>query len=154
MSIIKRTLLAILALVTVMSFASCGGEAENNDSKVESSSAASSEAQDSSEDSVVSVEDSAPVADESSVEEGPALIDYTVKVVDADGNPVEGASVQLCSESACFLPSMTDAEGVVVFQKEEGTYKACIAGTEAYIYFEDSTEITIVYTSVSDSNEE
>ncbi|MBE6678116.1 MAG: hypothetical protein E7597_04910 [Ruminococcaceae bacterium] len=154
MSIIKRTLLVILTLVTVISFASCGSEADNSDSKVEASSAAGSEVQDSSEDAVSSVEDSTSVAEESSVEEGPALIDYTVNVVDADGNPVEGVSVQLCSESACFLPSMTDAEGVVVFQKEEGTYKACIAGTEAYIYFEDSTEITIVYTPVSDSNEE
>ena len=34
----------------------------------------------------------------------------TVKVVDADGNAIEGAMVQLCNESNCFT-AFTDAEG-------------------------------------------
>ncbi len=147
MAIIKRTFLVVLALVTVICFAACGDDAEKENGKVESASTASSDAQNNSEDLDNSTEESTPAVAESSDEEAPALIDYTVKVVDAEGNPVAGASVQLCSESACFLPSTTDAEGVVVFQKEEGTYKACIAGTEEYTYFEDGTEITIVYDS-------
>lgn len=38
----------------------------------------------------------------------------TVKVVDGDGNAVEGAMVQLCNESNCFT-AFVDAEGNGVF---------------------------------------
>ena len=149
MSIIKRIFLVALVVFTVIGLCACGGEEADNstaDSTVNSSTPAE-ESEKSEVESVVSKEESALASSEASVEEKPALVDYTVKVVDADGNPVADTSVQLCSESACFLPAKTDAEGVVVFQKEEGTYKACIAGTEDYTYFEDATEITIVYTS-------
>lgn len=36
----------------------------------------------------------------------------TLKIVDADGNPVEGVSVQLCHNS-CLTPMPTNAEGIV-----------------------------------------
>ena len=149
MSIIKRILFVALALLTLISFAACGGEDETKKEESKDAVDSSTDTEESSieastEESKSEAESSA--AESSEEEEAPAMVDYTVKVVDADGNPVADASVQLCSESACFLPSKTDAEGVVVFQKEEGTYKACIAGTNEYTYFEDSTEITIVYT--------
>lgn len=42
-----------------------------------------------------------------------------VTVSDADGNAVEGAMVQFCSDDACVL-GKTDAEGVASFEAEEG----------------------------------
>ena len=70
---------------------------------------------------------------------------YTIKVVDKDGNPVEGVYVQLCKDTCVFAP--TDAEGAAYFSKPEDEYK--VAFTEApdtYYYFEDgSCEITLTY---------
>ncbi len=45
---------------------------------------------------------------------------YSVKVTDPDGNPVEGAMVQLCTDVSCTM-GKTDAEGIALFEVEEGT---------------------------------
>jgi hypothetical protein len=44
---------------------------------------------------------------------------YRVLVYDMDGNPVKGATIQFCSDDACNL-GKTDAEGVAVFDMDEG----------------------------------
>lgn len=48
--------------------------------------------------------------------------EYTYKftVLDADGNPVEGARVKLCKgEDLCKTPKKTDANGIVKFYADE-----------------------------------
>ena len=49
------------------------------------------------------------------------IVTYTVKVVDQNGTPVEGITVQLCLDS-CFL-GQTDANGVATYEAAEGDYK-------------------------------
>lgn len=50
------------------------------------------------------------VTTEADTTEAEAKAILTVKVVDAEGNAVEGAMVQLCNESNCFT-AFTNAEG-------------------------------------------
>ena len=148
MTLIKRIFLVALAVFAVIGLSACGDATDNkaDESSVSSNAPAAEESKKPETESVESKEESVISTPDVSVEEAPALIDYTVKVVDAEGKPVADASVQLCNDSTCFLPAKTNAEGVVVFQKEEGDYKACIAGTDDYTYFEGTTEITIEYT--------
>ena len=77
---------------------------------------------------------------------------YTIKLVDASGNPIANTLVQLCDDGACYAPVMTNAEGVAEFRMAEGTYKAAVSSkvagykdvTGQYFEFEsDSTEVTI-----------
>lgn len=44
--------------------------------------------------------------------------EYRVIVYDMDGNPVEGAVIQLCDDVTCAF-QLTDAEGIAVFNVEE-----------------------------------
>lgn len=50
---------------------------------------------------------------------------YVIKVVDQDGNPVEGARVQMCSD-ACKAPIYTGADGTASYPYEEGDFHAQI----------------------------
>ncbi len=104
-------------------------------------------------------EDSSAVAPESSLpEQSEPVTDpepqtgFTVKVVDADGNPVPGVLVQMCKDSC--VPSPTDVNGVATFSTIETSdgYKlsvmSCPAGYvytgEAEIYLESGlTEYTL-----------
>ncbi len=142
MSLIKRIFAIALTLCAVTALSACQVQ-EDNDSSVDSVvSRENSEVAGSSAE----VEESSTevsVSEETTVEA--ALVDYTVTVVDSEGNPVAGALVQLCNDSTCFLPVPSDSEGKAVFSKEAGEYKACIAGTNDYVYFNDATEITITY---------
>jgi len=78
-------------------------------------------------------------------------VNYTVTVVDEEGNPIVGALVQLCNES-CF-PSATGDDGVAKFALDEANYKVSFltlpagytySGEEQEFYFEaGSVELTI-----------
>ena len=46
---------------------------------------------------------------------------YRVFVTDENGDPVEGAMIQFCDDTACMMEK-TDAEGVAVYEVEEGSY--------------------------------
>ena len=46
---------------------------------------------------------------------------YRVIVIDEDGSPVPGVTVQFCSDAACMMGE-TDETGTAVFQEEEGHY--------------------------------
>ena len=82
------------------------------------------------------------------------MVQYKVKVMDDEGNPIAGLMVQLCTEETCLAPVKTDETGVAAFAPaEEGEYHANFlpgvpAGYEAdaeVFYFEDGeTEMTIV----------
>lgn len=101
------SLLCVIALC--FSFACCGG---NNSSSSESSSEQTSTS-DSSTDSSATA---------------PATA-YTVYVTDANGNPIEGVRIGICSynlethtKGSCEQPIATDANGKVVFNNPEAVY--------------------------------
>lgn len=51
----------------------------------------------------------------------PAATGYTIKVQDAQGNPIADALVGMCQDGeggACYLPQKTDADGIVRFAPE------------------------------------
>lgn len=128
----KTMFATILMTCIVMSLCACGntgaGDSEQNSNN--SGSELESTADSGSENAGVSEDDGKVV--------------YTIKVVDANGNPVASTLVQLCDDGACYAPVMTDANGVAEFRMVEGEYKAAISGIEEYYYFEgDSKEVTI-----------
>ena len=55
--------------------------------------------------------------------EKPDLPDWTIRVVDQDGNAIAGVQVQMCAES-CLMPKTTNSEGYVVYEDYEGDYHA------------------------------
>ena len=132
---LKNIVMLVLALCMVFTLCACGGTNEvGNNSTNKATTPATTAPQ----------ETTAPVE---------KLNTYTIKVVDKEGNPMAGVKVQLCEESEngqCFLPVTTDENGVAVYEKEAGAYKAAInkmpAGYKCdkdYVYFGDDMEVTI-----------
>ncbi len=55
-----------------------------------------------------------------------ASVTYTVRVVDANGNPIAGVDVQICNKKTgvCYKPTVkTDANGIAEFTRAAGEYK-------------------------------
>ena len=84
------------------------------------------------------------------------LPDWTVTVLDPDGNAIAGVAIQMCSGSNCFMPKTTGADGKVVFADfVTAEYHVQInsmpsgysypEGKDAddYYYFDGETSITI-----------
>jgi len=69
---------------------------------------------------------------------------YRVYVADDSGKPVEGATVQFCSDSECTL-GKTDAQGVASFQVPEGNYTVHLLKVPAD-FEKNSTEYTMLST--------
>ena len=57
------------------------------------------------------------------------LPDWTIRVVDQDGNGIAGVNVQMCAEF-CLQPITTDADGYAVYKDKEGDYKAQLSYSE------------------------
>ena len=85
----------------------------------------------------------------------PIGVTYTVTVKDQNGNPVEGAAVQMCDDKGCKMPAATNAEGVVTFTYDPSNYHVTIvecpegytADPEQAFYFEgEATELTVEIT--------
>ena len=97
--------------------------------------------------------------DNTSEEEAPVGVVYTVTVTDEGGNPISGAMIQLCQGEMCLLPAATDANGVVTFTvTEDGAYEAKFLALPAgYEYVDDvqvfpfngATELSIVLKAVA-----
>lgn len=70
------------------------------------------------------------------------MLDYTVTVLDAKGNPVAGAMVSVGNSFG-----FTDAKGQVIFRLEEGQYQAAVNGPDGVTYILDfatgATELTV-----------
>lgn len=159
MSIIKKLLVIALALSLMLCVCACGEEDNTKDeSKADTSVVDTDNEGDEkseAEDATAVIPESATApesagdASSSAVAEDDGLTDYTVYVVDTEGNPVPDVLVQLCgvSTGVCFAPTATDANGAVVFSKEEDAYKACIFTSNEYTEFNGETEITLVYTA-------
>lgn len=86
---------------------------------------------------------------------------YSILVKNENGEPVQGVTVQFCSETEC-MTGKTDADGVATFEKENGDYEIHILkvpdGYEkdetVYASVEPPamTEITLVATPKEDEN--
>ena len=66
---------------------------------------------------------------------------YRIYVADESGKPVEGATVQFCSDSSCLL-GKTDAQGVASFQVPEGNYTVHLLKVPAE-FEKNTTEYTM-----------
>lgn len=130
MKLTKKLLAVLLSLLVVFSLSACGADTDASKDDVSSSEPVSSSEDTSSEEKTSKFE---------------------VKVVDANGNPVEGVMLQICKDSC--IPSKTDANGVATFNIEvtsghKLSVLSCPAGYEytgdAEVYMEDgATEYTI-----------
>ncbi len=134
----KRMLALMLALVVVLSLAACGGDTETT----------------------VSTKDTTPESTAStapSTEATEPAEEYTfrIRVVDAEGNPVVAAGVQLCKADGTCTVRDTNEEGWAQFNNEvEDGYTANIAYLADYtevnsekVYFESGvTEMTLTLT--------
>ena len=85
-----------------------------------------------------------------------AKITYKVKVVDANGNAVEGAYVQICEateDGRCFMPVTSNANGEATMELEEGAYKVKISMADGYTFadeytpFGNETTVTLTVTA-------
>lgn len=63
---------------------------------------------------------------------------YQIQVVDTDGAPVEGVTVQFCSDDQCLM-GKTDADGMTAFDEPAGSYTVHLLKVPAG-YEKDSTE--------------
>ena len=133
----KRLVTAVLMLALALSLVACGGGNAGDTEK--------NNTQNSQQDDAQADKDTEKESEKENVDDG--KIEYTVKLVDANGNPVAGTMVQICNAATCFAPAATDANGVATFRLEESNeYKAKLmtAGEDAYVYFEaGATEVTI-----------
>lgn len=138
----KKLLVNVLVICTMTAFCACGGNVEEkNDTPAQDTQVVA--------ENTEAVVEETPAVETEVVDDG--KVDYTVTVVDEDGNPIAGALVQLCKES-CF-PSATDADGVARFSLVEEDYKVSFltlpagytySGEEQEFYFEDgAVELTI-----------
>ena len=132
----KRLVTAVLMLCLALSLVACGGNAGDTEKN---------NTENTQQDDTQGSEDTEKESESDEVNDG--KIEYTVKLLDANGNPVANTMVQVCNASTCFAPVATDANGVAVFRLEESNeYKAKLMtdSDDAYVYFEaGSTELTL-----------
>ena len=69
-------------------------------------------------------------------------VTYTVTIVDQNGNPVVGATIQLCDDENCKLPVVTDESGIAVCSYEQADYHVTITELPAG-YSSDVTEFEL-----------
>ncbi len=135
---IKLVLAIILTFTMIITLCACGDSADNSsaDSKTESASndvsanSADHTSETASDSSDASVDASAGTSSDESTEEAK----FTVKVVDANGNAVKGAYIQLCKDSCVFYES--DDNGIVKFSDEitEGYKLSVLSCPDGYVY--------------------
>lgn len=139
----KRILMLALASVLclcVLSLVAC-----DNGSGDEQTTAAATDAP---EESTQAPAQSSEADTEAATEDG--KVTYTVKVVDANGAPVEGAAVQFCDDNGCRMPVPTNAEGIVALTEAESNFHVTLASVPAGFaadtteyYFDGALELTI-----------
>lgn len=141
----KKILALVLALMLVLCLCACNTSTEDATGDSTGSTPASS---------------STPLnPDDGNTEDQiPDGIQYKVKVVDEEGNPIVGVYVQLCTEETCLMPVKTDEAGVAVFTPaEEEEYHAKFtkvpegyeADAEDFYFADGETELTIVLKAIS-----
>ena len=82
---------------------------------------------------------------------------YVIKVVDQNGNAVEGVIVQMCDDAGlCLIPTATNEEGIATYKYQEGNFHVLINtlvdgytvdDMSVYYYF-TGREVTITITKI------
>ena len=82
---------------------------------------------------------------------------YVIKVVDQNGNAVEGVKVQMCDDAGlCLIPTATNEEGIATYKYQEGNFHVLINtlvdgytvdDMSVYYYF-TGREVTITITKI------
>lgn len=82
---------------------------------------------------------------------------YVIKVVDQNGNAVEGVKVQMCDDAGlCLVPTATNEEGIATYKYQEGNFHVLlntlvdgytVEDMSVYYYF-TGREVTIEITKI------
>ena len=116
----------------------------------------SAETSESVSESVQATENESEESSEEESSEVEVFDGYVITVLDENGNPLEGAEVQLCIKGGmCLIPDFTGADGIVKKSANEATYEVTVrlAGyvTAEYVSFpEGSKELTIVLVAIAE----
>lgn len=146
----KRFLTIVLALCLCMSMAIFAVSCDNA-GETEETTAATTEAATTTEETTT---EEATTEEATTEEVTEADTGYKVKVVDAEGNAIEGVWIMICKGDTCSMPVATGADGYAKFPTitDEGRQAKIayevpgyVVDTSAYIDFEaGSFEMTIV----------
>ena len=140
-----KVLCSIVAVCGVMCLCACGAKDDNTETTTNAT-------------TTTVEETSSNVAEEDTTEEQKDdKVTYKIKVVDANGQPIPSAMVQICKD-AC-VPGVTNEDGIAEFAvAEDAGYKASmlqmpegykVQGDEEYFYFEDGCyELTITLEAI------
>ena len=68
---------------------------------------------------------------------------YTLRFVDADGAPVAGVMVNICSDTFCFAPTVTGTDGVATFTGAPYAYEVHVLHAPTGYQWDDTQTITL-----------
>ena len=78
-----------------------------------------------------------------SAQESPQEATYTLRFVDADGAPVAGVMVNICSDDFCFAPVVTGTDGVAAFTGAPYAYEVHVLHAPTGYQWDDAQTITL-----------
>lgn len=78
-----------------------------------------------------------------SAQESPQEATYTLRFVDADGAPVAGVMVNICSDDFCFAPVVTGADGTAAFTGAPYAYEVHVLHAPTGYQWDDEQTITL-----------
>ena len=108
----KKYLSLLLALVLVLSLCACGGGSNEPTTPAGNT-------------PTEPTDPSNPTDPTDPVDDG--LTEYVITVVDAEGNPIAGAFVQICTDHGCIpFDDFTGADGKASKRAQADTYKAML----------------------------
>ena len=108
---LKRFVMVALVLCLALCLCACGGETAADDTKAATQSGNSTDAA------------TQPSAQQTEPTAADTKVDYTVTVVDYEGNPVAGARVQMCVGELCKPPVTTDEQGIATINCDPDVYE-------------------------------
>ena len=146
----KKILALALALMLALSLCACGNSGNKDGDNTETT--ANSEPTTKPTEKTPTQEPT-----EAAIPDG--KVQYKVKVVDEEGNPIVGAMMQACTDKTCLAPVKTDDAGVAAFAPaDEGEYHINFltgvptgyeADAEIFYFADGETELTIVLKAIS-----
>lgn len=78
-----------------------------------------------------------------SAQESPQEATYTLRFVDADGAPVAGVMVNICSDTFCFAPAVTSTDGVATFTGAPYAYEVHVLHAPAGYQWDDAQTVVL-----------
>lgn len=78
-----------------------------------------------------------------SAQESPQEATYTLRFVDADGAPVAGVMVNICSDTFCFAPTVTGTDGVAAFTGAPYAYEVHVLHAPTGYQWDAAQTITL-----------